>query len=149
MLTFFSLTSKAQYYDTGIGVRLGASNGLTVKHFISKYTALEGIVTWRWQGVNVTGLYEIQKPIPSFSGLSWYYGGGAHLGFWDGNNNHPWFEQENDSNVVFGIDGTLGLEYVFVEAPLSLSLDWKPGINLIGYQGFWADEVGLSIRVAF
>ncbi len=64
-----SLFSYSQDYTTGIGLRGGPSNGLTVKHFISQKAALEGILTTRWGGFGLTGLYEINVPIKSVSRL--------------------------------------------------------------------------------
>jgi hypothetical protein len=82
----------AQDYNTGIGVRGGLSNGLTVKHFIGNNVAIEGLLTSRWDGFNITGLYEIHAyeafDVPR---LNWYYGAGAHIGFLKGRVGHPWF----------------------------------------------------------
>lgn len=50
-----------QDYNTGIGLRAGYSNGLTIKHFIGERNAVEGIISSRWQGFNITGLYEYQN----------------------------------------------------------------------------------------
>ncbi len=150
-LTLFLSTAvavNAHDYNTGIGVRGGLSNGLTVKHFIGNDTAIEGILTSRWRGFNITGLYEIHAPAFNAPRLHWYYGFGGHIGFWDGYDNHPWFD-DNDQYTVVGIDGILGLEYNIEPIPFNISLDWKPGINLIGYRGFWADEVALSVRFIF
>lgn len=52
---------NAQDYNTGIGLRGGFTNGLTVKHFISEKAALEGILASRWSGFEITGLYEIHN----------------------------------------------------------------------------------------
>ncbi len=138
---------SAQTYTTGIGLRGGLSQGITVKHFINGNTAIEGILSTRWRGFNVTGLYEISNPLPT-SGLHWYYGAGGHLGFWNGYNAHPWF-QDDGSHTVIGIDGILGIEYNFMEIPLNLSLDWKPAYNLVGYRGLWMDNFAFSIRYIF
>jgi hypothetical protein len=47
-----------------------------------------------------------------------------------------------------GIDGILGIEYTFDDAPINLGLDLKPSLNLFGYTGLWA-EFGLSARYVF
>ncbi len=148
---FFTITlaAHAQDYNTGIGVRGGLSNGLTVKHFISSNTAIEGLLSTRWRGFHVTGLYEIHARAFNTPRLNWYYGFGGHIGFWDGYSGHPWFEDSSGSYTVLGIDGILGLEYNIEAIPFNISLDWKPGLNLIGYTGFWGDEVALSIRYIF
>ncbi|HDR51762.1 MAG TPA: hypothetical protein ENN90_09135 [Mariniphaga anaerophila] len=142
-----AMAANAQDYNTGIGVRGGLSNGLTVKHFIGSNTALEGILSTRWQGFNITGLYEIHANAFDTPRLNWYYGFGGHIGFWDGYKGHPWF---NDGTyTIIGIDGIIGIEYNIEPIPFNISLDWKPGFNIIGYTGFWGDELALSIRYIF
>ena len=56
------LPAIAQDYKTGIGIRGGTQNGLTVKHFFSEHSAIEGIVSTRWEGFYVIGLYEWHGP---------------------------------------------------------------------------------------
>ncbi|MGM0566994.1 MAG: hypothetical protein ACQESX_09590 [Bacteroidota bacterium] len=144
-----SLSAAAQQYDKAIGIRGGLFNGVTYKQAISSDTYLEGIASFRWNGFMVTGLYEITQPIDSNApGLDWYYGFGAHVGFYDDNENGPWDEGDFDGPMI-GADGILGMEYTFGEVPVNLSLDWKPAINLFGYDGFWSDNVALSIRYTF
>src|SRR5690606_36147238 len=82
LLLAITMSAQAQDYNTGIGLRGGFSQGLTVKHFVSDKAALEGILHTRWSGLMVTGLYEIHNDIANAPGLRWYYGGGAHIGFW-------------------------------------------------------------------
>ena len=143
-----TLSTTAQDYNTGIGVRGGLSNGLTVKHFISSNNAIEGILSTRWKGFNITGLYEIHAQAFNTPRLNWYYGFGGHIGFYDGYDNHPWFD-DDASYTVIGVDGIIGLEYNIEAIPFNISLDWKPGLNLIGYSGFWSDELALSVRFIF
>lgn len=137
----------AQDYNTGIGLRGGFSSGITVKHFLSNNSALEGILSTRWQGFNLTGLYEVHNHPFAVGGLSWYYGFGGHLGFWDGD--HVDWGHHDKTYTVIGIDGILGLEYSFAEVPFALSLDWKPAWNVFGHSGFWGDGGAFSIRYAF
>ncbi|MGB8492023.1 MAG: hypothetical protein WCE64_13285, partial [Bacteroidales bacterium] len=54
-----SVHAAGQDYKTGVGLRLGLYNGLSVKHFFSENKAVEGILTTRWRGFDITGLYEI------------------------------------------------------------------------------------------
>ncbi len=146
LILFFSISSilNAQDYENAIGFRFGLSNGVTFKHFISTNDAVEGILTTRWGGFNLTGLFERHTTAFDTDGLYFFYGGGAHIGSF----NNLWFT-DNNSHIVIGIDGIIGLEYVFTEVPLNISIDWKPGINLIGYTGFWGDELALSLRYMF
>ncbi|MDA3780992.1 MAG: hypothetical protein PF487_12345, partial [Bacteroidales bacterium] len=103
--------SNAQEYNTGIGFRGGFSNGLTVKHFMGEKNAIEGILTTRWQGFNITGLYEIHNRAFEVEGLNWYYGFGGHIGFWNGSD-VSWADDDASYSVI-GVDGVLGLEYNF------------------------------------
>lgn len=144
---FASFNSNAQDYTTGIGLRGGWGTGLTIKHFMSSKAAVEGILDSRWHGLSVTGLYEIHNQAFDTKRLNWYYGVGAHIGFWDGN----YYRNYNDHTnyTVIGVDGILGLEYNFKEIPFNIGLDWKPIINLTGSSGFYGDGGAISIRYIF
>lgn len=149
----FASEVNAQSYATGIGLRSGVSNGLTVKHFIQEDVALEGILHTRWNGLVITGLYEVHKNISEVRGLRWFYGGGAHIGSWNGSRDRkripPWADSDFNGATVIGLDGIIGLDYIFTDAPINLSLDYKPAFNLTNNAGFWGDEVALSIRFTF
>jgi len=132
--------SCAQDYKTGIGLRAGFSNGITLKHFVSDSRAYEGLLASHWGGIDVTGLYEIHNQAFEVDRLNWYYGFGGHLGSYSGN---------SVSGTVIGIDGILGIEYTFTEAPINIGLDWKPAFNLIGNSAFWPEGGALSVRYVF
>jgi hypothetical protein len=136
---------QAQAYKTGLGVRGGLSTGFTVKHFISSESALEGLITARWNGFMITGLYQKHALAFDVPGLYWYYGFGAHIGAW---NNH-YKTNRLDNYSVIGADGILGIEYNIAEIPFNISLDYKPGVNIIGKPLGLTDEVGLSVRYVF
>ncbi|MEX2370959.1 MAG: hypothetical protein WD578_08135 [Bacteroidales bacterium] len=140
--------SNAQDYSTGIGLRGGLANGITIKHFIGGNSALEGIVTTRWQGFNITGLYELHSmQVFDVNRLNFYYGLGGHIGFYNGT--YTSWGTVGTSYTVIGVDGILGLEYNFVEVPINLSVDWKPALNLIGNTEFWPDDGAFSVRYIF
>lgn len=153
VLTFFAVIaftalSNAQDYSTAIGFRGGFSNGVTIKHFLSQRSVVEGIVSTRWQGIDITALYEIHNAQAfGVERLNWYYGVGGHIGFWNGT--YTTWGTSGTSYIVIGIDGILGLEYNFEEIPINVSVDWKPAFNLIGYTGFWGDGGALSVRYYF
>lgn len=145
----FITVSYAQDYRTGIGLRGGFANGLTIKHFIGEKPAMEFIFASRWRGFQITGLYEIHNQAFDVARLKWYYGFGGHVGFWNGDYTYKYWGDQGKDYTVIGIDGILGLEYSFSEIPFNLSLDWKPAFNLVGYSGFWADGGAFSIRYIF
>ncbi|MBW6536341.1 MAG: hypothetical protein K0B11_15130 [Mariniphaga sp.] len=143
-----AVTVNAQDYNTGIGVRGGIRNGLTVKHFISSNKAIEGILTshWKWHGYGVTGLYEIHAQAFNTPRLNWYYGFGGHFGSYGDDNKRA---LDGNRYSAIGLDGIIGIEYNVIDIPFNISLDWKPSIDLIGDFYPWADEVALSIRFIF
>jgi hypothetical protein len=104
------------------------------------------LLTNRWDGFMITGLYEFAGRAFNEPNLGWYLGGGAHVGYWDRRPNR-W--DRGYARSVFGVDFILGLEYTFVDIPLNLAVDWKPMVNFVGYNSFWGDEFALSIRFAF
>lgn len=138
---------KAQDYSSSIGLRGGSGYGVTAKHFIKDGVALEGILNSRWSGFNITGLYEWHTEAFNTSGLYWFYGAGAHIGFWDGDN-VPWLN-DSAAYTIIGLDLIGGIEYKLQELPITISLDWKPAINLVGSTGFWGDNGAFSVRYTF
>src|SRR4051812_21203155 len=71
-----------QDYKNGLGVRFGGmTSGITFKHFGKPLGAFEGILSWGYRTFLITGLYEQHINIGSAPGLRWFYGGGAHVGF--------------------------------------------------------------------
>ena len=143
-----SIPVSAQRYHTGLGVRLGSFSGITAKHFISNQNALEGLLSFRWDGLVITGLYEWQNPVKNVEGLDWVIGGGAHIGFWN-SDAYYWTKTGGGSYTIVGLDFILGLEYTFTQAPFTLGLDWKPAINVVGDNHWWGDGAALSIRYNF
>ena len=148
ILIFFAVSnSNAQSYNTGIGLRGGFFSGVTVKHFLDQKNALEGLLSTRWGGFNVTALYEVHNQAFNAPGLNWYYGAGGHIGFWDEKNASSNYDYDN--YTIIGIDAILGIEYNFAEVPLNIGLDWKPILNLVGHDGFGGDGGAISIRYIF
>lgn len=137
----------SQDYSTGIGLRGGLSQGLTVKHFLSEKTAAEGLLQTRWGGFSVTALYEIHSQnVFDVDRLNFYYGAGGHVGLWEGNSS---WGTVGTQYIIIGIDGVLGLEYNLEAIPLNFSIDWKPEFNIVGYRAFWPDGGALSVRYIF
>lgn len=149
-------------YKTGIGLRGGFEGGITIKHFIKSDRALEGILSrgWGYGGMRITGLYEIHKPFPGAKGLDWFYGVGAHLGFYNGDYygynyyNGGYYDKKGKwhpgdyrsrTYTTVGIDGILGLEYQFAEIPFTVGIDIKPYFDFVGRGDHFGDGA-FSIR---
>ncbi len=127
-------------YKNAIGIKVWDGAGITFKHFIDEKSAAEFIGFFWSQGTRLTGLYELHFDIPNSAGLQWYIGPGTHLGF---------YNTKNGDGVFVGIDGVLGLDYKFTNAPLNLSLDWQPSFEFGTGRGFAGSWGGLGIRYTF
>jgi hypothetical protein len=132
--------SKGRTYTTAIGVKVLDGGGITLKHFLNKKDALEGIGYFWNRGSRITGLYELHFDISGAPGLKWYIGPGIHLGF---------YNTKNGGGSWVGIDGVLGLDYKINNAPLNLSLDWQPSFEFGNNRGFTGNWGGFGIRYTF
>ena len=135
-----SIAANAQSYTTAGGLRLGPNSaaitaGFTAKHFLNERTAIEGIIGIN-DGVGICGLYELHYPIESINNLQWLVGPGAYVAF-------------RNKESFIGATGIIGLDYKFEEAPINITLDWKPELNLISTIAFESSGIGLSIRYTF
>ena len=144
LFLLFTLAARGQDYHTGIGIKIGMAPGISAKHFLTTNAALEGDLTFRWQGVNFTGLGEFHIPVFDTEGMSFFYGGGFHLGVWD--SGLAMDEVASGRKFNMGLDAIVGLEHAFPGIPLSLGLDWKPNFNIITDSRFIVDEISFTIR---
>ena len=129
---------NAQEYRSALGVRLSSNpavvnNSVSFKYFTSESLALEGLLSFS-DPVAIGLLFEKHNPFSS-PGLQWFYGAGGYVGF--------------GSNTKVGGMGIIGLDYKFTNAPLNLSLDWKPELNIISDINFEPAAIGFSARFTF
>ena len=163
------ITAGAQPYKTAMGLRISPLYGVTIKHMNSAQVGIEGIVSGRWNGIQVTGLYEKHNLAFQQQRLQAYAGIGGHVALWRDGRYNPWYGRgflawdRNDfdwdyynrnrdpdlGRVVVGMDMIIGLEYTIKDLPLSFSLDWKPFLNIIGGGSLFVEDVGFSVRFVF
>lgn len=130
--------ASAQDYRFGLGIRLSnatptLNHSITGKYFITQRGAIEGLVTVG-NRFGFGALLEIYRPL-DVPGLSWFYGGGAYVGI-------------RDNNTYFGPTGIVGLDYKFPDAPVNVSLDWKPELDILPAINFVPDAFAVSLRFA-
>lgn len=147
VVVFLTTISQAQNsstnsssYKNALGVKVLDGGGITFKHFVSGNNALEFIGYFWNRGTRITGLYEIHGPISGASGLKWYIGPGAHIGFYN--------TKYGDGSFV-GLDGVLGLDYKFKGAPINMSIDWQPSFEFGDNRGFVGSWGGFAVRYTF
>ena len=139
-------------YKTALGVKVYPGSGgaaVTIKHFLKKGIALEGL-GYAWErGGRATALLEFHWDIPGAPGLKWYVGPGVHVSFY----NDKYYNRNSygSSYVTAGLDGVLGLDYKFKKIPLNLSVDWQPSVEFGDgrYNGFGGNFGGIAARYTF
>ena len=126
-------------YSTAVGVKFYPGS-ISVKKSIDGNKYVEGLAAFWNKGFRATALLEFHNDFNNAPGLRWYYGAGAHLGFYNSKN--------YNGSTLIGIDGVLGLDYKINGAPLNISLDWQPSFEFGRGPGFegWG---GLGIRYTF
>jgi hypothetical protein len=154
--------AEAQENLKQAGFRFGNTTGFTGRIITEDNFAFEGILGFRNGGVQVYGLFESRKPLElnRLENMFLYFGGGAHIGFvkWnqydqDYDPYHNYYDDNYDWHIgpAFGLDGIIGMEYVFNAAPISLAVDFKPFFELYGpflmRVNFW--DFGFHIRYNF
>lgn len=147
-------TSAQDISDHALGLRLGDSDGfgaeISYQKSIARYNRAEFNLGWRdsraFDAFKLSGVYQWVHQLDG--NFNWYYGVGGGLGSVD-------FEpvpngDDNDGLFVFAA-GDIGVEYNF-DIPLLLSLDFRPEIGILGYDGFDNDfdfDIALGIRYQF
>ncbi len=148
-----SLISAQSLSEHTLGLRLGDSDGLgaeiSYQKSIGRYNRAEFNLGWRdsreFDAFKLTGVYQWVHNLDG--GFNWYYGFGGGVGSVS-------FEQspntDNDGLFVFAA-GNIGVEYDF-DIPLLLSLDFRPEVGILGYDGFddsFDFDIALGIRYQF
>ena len=157
LLMFAFGAAKAQMVSpVGLGVRLDPDGaGFTGKFFLDRHLAIEGQLnaSGGYYNVNndgpsmtVTGLLEYHFILPD---PSWriFIGPGLHFGTWDRYSTGWEGNYSSSAQGIFGIDGILGVEYVFKSIPIGISADVKPAINFASDVAFFPNNsFGISGR---
>ena len=148
------LSGQAQKIsENALGLRLGDNDGfgaeISYQRALAKSNRLEVDLGWRnskhVDAFKLTGIYQWVWNIEG--GFNWYAGVGAGVGSWSVDKNYG----DESGSFVFAA-GDIGIEYNFQEAPIQLSLDFRPELyfgdnrnDLDGYDSFGPD-IALGIR---
>ncbi|GGA96445.1 hypothetical protein [Puia dinghuensis] len=143
LLVVSSRTNRlsAQDYKLAMGIRFSSAsptlnNSVSVKYFLDETNAVEGLISFG-TGFGVGGLYERHQLIGAVPAFTWFYGVGGYVGWRNNNTTH------------IGPTGAIGLDYKFANAPVNLSLDWQPELDLAPNIDFIPDAFGITVRYTF
>jgi opacity protein-like surface antigen len=157
MLVGLAFSAQAQDISkNALGLRLGNNDGfggeVSYQRGFSKNNRLELDLGWRnsknVDAFKLVGLYQWVWDIDK--GFNWYAGVGGGVGSWR-------YDQSgvSEHGTILLAAGDLGIEYNFQEAPIQLSLDFRPefyfnntGSNQFRENSFGPD-IALGIRYRF
>lgn len=131
---------QTQSYKTVVGIKGGfpGYGSINLKHNLggNKFieAAMGGIGRKGYgNGFYLVGDFEINNPLKE--GFLWYYGGGALIGF---------SSYLNSGYFQFAPNAVAGLEYVFEDLPLNLSVETGPYLFLSPNVNFvWGGGIAL------
>ncbi len=157
LITFMATISMnaQEISNHAIGLRLGDSDGfgaeISYQKSIGRTNRAEFDLGWRdsrnYDAFKLAGLYQWVRPIDG--GFNWYYGVGGGVGSVDFSPGIP--DYDGDGGLFVFAAGDIGVEYNF-DIPLLLSLDFRPEIGVLGYDGFSDNfdfDIGLGVRYQF
>lgn len=138
-----------------LGLRLGDNDGfggeISYQRGLSDNNRLELDLGFRnsknYDAFKLTGIYQWVWNIEG--GFNWYAGVGGGIGSWSYKDNNF---NAKDSGVILNAAGDIGIEYNFSEAPIQLSLDYRPEfyLNSDDYRSDnFGSDIALSIRFRF
>lgn len=125
-----------------LGIRIGGTSGLSLKHSFTEQNRGELIAGRTHYSFGITALFEHYVQTTA-EGLSVFFGGGAHLAkplkrnYLVSDEGHTLRQAYtfDQSNVIAGIDGIVGLEFLFNEIPVSISAEFKPYAEFYKWTG--------------
>lgn len=137
----FTLAANAQ--PKAIGLRAGCGAEISYQHYLGGANFVEADLGFMSNSFRATGLYDFH--LGSAGNFIFYAGPGASLGFAN------WIDGDGNARTSFqlAVAGQIGAEFVIPGAPINLSLDWRPAINIIGGPVFGWDGFALGIRYRF
>lgn len=156
MLIGLAFSANAQDISkNALGLRLGDNDGfggeISYQRGLSKNNRLELDLGWRnnrdVDAFKLVGLYQWVWNIEG--GFNWYAGVGGGIGSWSYDAPGP---GGSDSGTILLAAGDIGIEYNFEEAPIQLSLDFRPEFYFDSddyREDNFGPDIALGIRYRF
>ena len=131
----------SQQYNHSLGIRAGLKSGIAYKAFFSDQSAIEVIGLHKQSYSSLTSVYEFHFSPFYSDNIQLFTGIGGHI-----DQVRP---TKGNSFAVIGADAIVGVEYTFDRAPIALSLDVKPALQIIGRQQLDIGWFGVTGRITF
>lgn len=163
LLMFLVTSIVAQDYKNSTGLRLGKTDGVTYKRFLTENGAIEVMLGFGGynKGMQIYTNYQWYYQIPTkfTENLYLYYGVGGHVGYIRHYDNRNYYtsdstvasEEGEATYYAIGVDGIIGLEYRIFSVPMTVSLELKPYFEYYGlrYTQFIFWDFGITVKYIF
>lgn len=143
LLSFAANAQGVNDSRNAIGIRGGWGAEISYQRYIAPENRVEGTIGVNRYGFSLEGVYQWMYDIPTDAAgeFKYYLGTGLGLGSW----NHDDFK----NGFSAGILGQAGIEYAFTQAPILLSLDYRPGLYFAPEFNFDWSGFALGLRFYF
>ena len=154
ILILIGFYAKSQGFSNAIGLRGGLSSGFEYRFYTDDTNSYKFLLSTRNSGIQFHGLKEFHRyELFDFTDqLVFFYGGGLHVGFesWDVvryRDNIRWVDSR--TSLIAGLDGLVGVEYIFYEAPVSVGLEAKPYFDVFGKNTFRVQPFDFAFTIKY
>lgn len=136
LLLFIGISTYS--FSQELGVRVGNTTAGNVAidgvFSLSKFSRIHADLSFG-NGVGIDALWDfLYKPLGD-EAFNWYLGAGPYM--------------QIDDPFWLGAAFEAGLEYRFTNAPITLSIDWRPRLSIIEETDFHWDGFGANVRYVF
>jgi hypothetical protein len=147
----------AQFYNKEVGLRGGYSSGITFRVNLEESLSYEAQLNYRDRGgiFTVYRQQHIEMGMDRMGNWEFLYGFGLHAGFYYTDTySILWREIYFGRDIftpVIGMDGYVGIDYKFVDIPMSFGISFQPYMELSLKQVFGINlwDFGFQVRYMF
>ncbi len=147
----------SQFYNKEVGLRGGYSSGVTFRVNLEESLSYEAQLNYRDHGgiFTVYRQQHIEMGMNRMGNWEFIYGFGLHAGFYYTDTySILWREIYFGRDIftpVIGMDGYVGIDYKFVDIPISFGISFQPYMELSLKQVFGINlwDFGFQVRYMF
>ncbi|MFV0269645.1 MAG: hypothetical protein ACK5HT_21200 [Draconibacterium sp.] len=156
LLALFPLFAFAQTFNQAVGIRAGLTSGFEYRVYANDANSYKFLLGTRDEGVQLHAMKEFHQfdLFRHTDQLIFFYGAGFHVGYEQWQKRYTGYNAEwykTRTAFLAGLDGLVGLEYIFYEVPISMGLEAKPYFDLFGSQMFNIElfDIGFTVKYHF
>jgi len=155
IILFFTYSTKAQDYERTFGIKMGTNPGIFYRKFSDYKNALEIITNFQRGGVQLTLVREYYNPLLlEFTEQFFvFYGIGAEVGYTILSSDIIKFKNKLYRRIQpeagIGLCANLGLEYHFLNQPISVSLEYIPEFQFYIPYTFYKNNFNFAFSISY